>query len=114
MSKSQADYIGVARKPVRFATVSTITLEEYAENLLGRCVTYPDINEATARLVASEVPAIVRNRLILEISRVLGPRYRYPPLHYDGRGPSEEDREIQRLAYEAKICACAAQLRNAL
>lgn len=114
MFKSKSDFITVARKLGRFVTNSKITPDEYAENLLLRCTTCLEIDEETARLVASEVPTIARDRLIEEISRVIGPNYRYPELHYDGPGPSEECREEQRRVLEIRIRAFATQLGRTL
>ncbi len=114
MSDSQADYIKLARKFGRFVVASKVSVEEYAENLLTSCVTYSEIDEESARLIAREVPPIARERLMAEVSRVLAPDYRFPELHYGGPGPNKEHREERRRTYEARIRAYAALLSKAL
>lgn len=89
-------YISTAQKFARFFVASKITLDEYAENLLGSCVCYPEVDDTTAQELAATIPRIAHERLHQEIAKILHPNYRFPELHYGGPGPSDEVRESTR------------------
>ncbi len=109
-----SNYISVAQKFARFFIASKITVDEYAENLLGSCVCYPEVDGTTAQELAATIPEIAHERLHQEIAKILNPNYRFPELHYGGPGPSNEVREGNRRLYEFRIRACASELTKAM
>ncbi|GAB5406977.1 MAG: hypothetical protein Aurels2KO_52080 [Aureliella sp.] len=111
---TEFDYMAIAERYCRFLEAAKITGDEYAENLLTSCVTYPEVDEKTARRIAGTIPDSVRERVEHEISKVLDASYRFPTLHYGGPGPSAEVREETRQLYEARIRVCANLLEKTL
>ena len=111
---TEFDYLTIAERYCRFLEAAKITDDEYAENFLTSCVTYPEIDEATAHKIAGTIPDSVRERVAREISKILDASYRFPTLHYGGPGPSAEVREETRQLYEARIRVCAALLAKTL
>jgi hypothetical protein len=109
-----SDYISTAHKFARFFIASKITVDEYAENLLSSCISYPEVDGTTAQELAATIPENAHERLHREIASILNPNYRFPDLHYGGPGPSNEVRESTRRLYEDRIRACASLLMKAL
>ena len=111
---STSNYIARVQKLTTLFTASRITLDEYAENLLLSCVTYPEVDELTAREVAASIPQTAQVRVQQEIEKILAPSFRFPDLHYDGPGPSPELRENKRCVYEIRIRWCSRALKQAM
>lgn len=109
-----SDYLALAERYCRFLEAAKITDDEYAENLLTSCVTYPEIDENTAHKIAATIPDSVRERVEREISKVLSESYRFPTPQYGGPGPSAEVREETRQLYESRIRVCATLLARTL
>ena len=109
-----SDYVRTAKKYARCVAASKITVDEYAENLLDSCALLSEFDDVTTQAVAESVPELARDRLVLEVQKVLAPSYRYPELHFGGPGPSPEDREKLRVLYENRIRLFAGALGEAL
>jgi hypothetical protein len=111
---SNESYVSTALKFARLASVSKISLDEYAFNLLDSSALLSEFNDSTVQAVVDSVPGVARMRLIDEIAKVVAPGWQLRDIHYGGPGPGRVQREQTRRLYESRIRAFAEALGKEL